>query len=368
MNEHGHRLAKQLTPAAADSPRTKSRAYALMSETLLDNSGEIFDHGRPVSHCIIHNKLCPVFDTDIGANRCSDAGTPCVYAIATDSEIELQLPEEVVSVLFRIIAKRPACVVGFVFVACAVCTALLVSLGSIGLSISVGTSLFIDSSDIHVQRGNVQGLLHTSTAFWDLSWLDTPGYIPFTILANAAPSIPPMPPATPPTPPEMPHNNLLCDEDPGIHTIEIVYSSKSGGNVLTPAALQQVLLIETRIRTWAEDAAACTSVGPQCHCELLDSVVNYVFPRVVVPAEASTSAPSALTSPRGIQQALHIFARVTIFDALGVHDTKGTIPYVVGLIASYIQFNSSDVAVVLYSNPPPLHASCQLTMYIQCTD
>ena len=94
MNEHGHRLAKQLTPAAADSPRTKSRAYALMSETLLDNSGEIFDHGRPVSHCIIHNKLCPVFDTDIGANRCSDAGTPCVYAIATDSEIDVGSEDE----------------------------------------------------------------------------------------------------------------------------------------------------------------------------------------------------------------------------------------------------------------------------------
>eukprot|EP00966_Prymnesium_polylepis_P074230 1722808-Prymnesium_polylepis.1 len=61
--------------------------------------------------------------------------------------------------------------------------------------------------------------------------------------------------------------------------MEVVYSSRNSNNVLSVTELQQILVIETRIRAWASSVGACDGVGPQCHCELLDSVMNYMFPR-----------------------------------------------------------------------------------------
>ena len=76
----------------------------------------------------------------------------------------------------------------------------------------------------------------------------------------------------------------VCDRDAdsGAAIVTIVYGSRTEAPLLTPRAVQQILLIEHRIRQWLRASGACASddpvTDPVPFCDPLDSAVNYFFP------------------------------------------------------------------------------------------
>ena len=63
MTSYGHELANGLTPPSDASIEEKIIAYKLMLELLKDSAKEVFQGGCPTAYCLIHEHMCPVFDT-----------------------------------------------------------------------------------------------------------------------------------------------------------------------------------------------------------------------------------------------------------------------------------------------------------------
>ena len=85
------------------------------------------------------------------------------------------------------------------------------------------------------------------------------------------------------------HNDLWGQR---VRTYSIVYSTRDGSPVLSPAVLQRILLLEQNIRRWISEAEFCrrhrraVRVGSRTvagFCEPLDTALNYFFPSVVRP-------------------------------------------------------------------------------------
>ena len=236
--------------------------------------------------------------------------------LAADSEILVK--DASVDRVSRAIATRPCRMVLVVFFASFMCCVMLVLFGDIGFSVQM--SLFTDQADVNVKRQTLLNHLAGSNGYipWEgeirrLSEEDInvkrralrdilagpTGYTPFgsgrrlsevTNSSDTGPTSSPPPPLPPPTGVLLQYDSTApSDSGPtDVHTIEIVYSSKVGSNVLSPAGLSHILIMEMQVREWAVESAACAGLAENCRCELLDSVVNYVFHNVALSQQDAT--------------------------------------------------------------------------------
>ncbi len=183
---------------------------------------------------------------------------------------------------FRIIARCPCLVITMVYLLCAGALAGVFFGGAINLTVQ--TELFEDQTHESVQRQ----ILFTQLFYTNYD--SHPNYYRRQLY-------------------HLPDNsNVQCDHPnrdawgQRVTTYSIVYSTRDGSQVLSPAVLQRILLLEQHIRRWIRDKDICgthrqvAEVGGRKvagFCEPLDSAINYFFPSVVAPGASALASGSS---------------------------------------------------------------------------
>ena len=178
--------------------------------------------------------------------------------------------------LVSLLVRRPACVVVGVWLVAACAAGLVVGIG--GLDFSASEDLFLHADHIDVKRSELSYNLPYA------SMLNNPDGAAVIDGSGSSRRLS-----------ESELSELeVCGAERQPMTFTLVYEARDGGSVLRPALLQEIFVIEARVRAWVRAADACwpsqAATGAPCACAL-DSLVNYLLPTAV-------DAPSPAASLR----------------------------------------------------------------------